>query len=295
MNTKIRLIGSLAQTLLCGSFVICAATQAPAAKHASDAHSTDSAPRGAQSDVAVSAAPPSARVIQYSQRDVIPVRTRIRYTTLIVLPKNEQILDFTCGDKEYWAVEGTQNMAFIKPAKVGAQSNLNLVTASGNIYSFVLIEVSETTKPDPDLKLFVELKDEGMLNASGSGPRFVSAKDLESVKQQLESARDETRQSKQAQQGAIDKGIHQFVANVRFAYHFEAGKKPFYVRAMYHDDRFTYIQARPEETPTLYEIKDGQPNLINFEYRDGIYFVTKILDKGYLAIGKQKLSFTREE
>jgi hypothetical protein len=64
---------------------------------------------------------------------------------------------------------------------------------------------------------------------------------------------------------------------------------------MYHDDRFTYIQARPEETPTLYEIKDGMPNLINFDFKDGLYVVDKILDRGYLAIGKQKLPFKREE
>ena len=63
------------------------------------------------------------------------------------------------------------------------------------------------------------------------------------------------------------------MANVRFPYHFEAGKKPFSVRAMYHDDRFTYIQARPEETPTLYELKDGQPNLVNFTYKDGVYVI----------------------
>ena len=96
-------------------------------------------------------------------------------------------------------------------------------------------------------------------------------------------------------QAAIDSGISKFLANVRFPYHFEAGKKPFSVRAMYHDDRFTYIQARPEETPTLYEIKDGQPNVVNFEYKNGAYVVEKILDQGYLAIGKQKLSFKREE
>ena len=82
---------------------------------------------------------------------------------------------------------------------------------------------------------------------------------------------------------------------MRFPYRFEAGKKPFLVRAMYHDDRFTYIQARPEETPTLYEIKDGQPNLVNFDYKDGVYVIEKILDRGYLAIGKQKLPFAREE
>ena len=64
---------------------------------------------------------------------------------------------------------------------------------------------------------------------------------------------------------------------------------------MYHDDKFTYIQARPEETPVLYEIADGKPSLINFEYVDGVYVVRKILDRGYFAIGKEKLNFTREE
>jgi Conjugal transfer protein len=64
---------------------------------------------------------------------------------------------------------------------------------------------------------------------------------------------------------------------------------------MYNDDKFTYIQARPEETPTLYEIKDGKPNLVNFDYRDGVYVVQKILGRGYLMMGKQKLAFTREQ
>jgi type IV secretion system protein VirB9 len=108
-------------------------------------------------------------------------------------------------------------------------------------------------------------------------------------------AHDETRKAKQETQSAIDSGVSKFIANVRFPYRFEAGKKPFFVRAMYHDDKFTYIQARPEETPTLYELKDGKPNLVNFDYRDGVYVVSKILDKGYLVVGKQKLGFTRAE
>ena len=37
--------------------------------------------------------------------------------------------------------------------------------------------------------------------------------------------------------------------------------------AIFHDDRFTYIQANPEETPALYEMKDGKPNLINFQFK----------------------------
>ena len=42
-------------------------------------------------------------------------------------------------------------------------------------------------------------------------------------------------------------------------------------------------------------MKDGKPNLINFQLENGVYIVPKILDRGYLAIGKKKLSFTRQQ
>jgi type IV secretion system protein VirB9 len=214
---------------------------------------------------------------------------------MIVLPKSEQILDFTCGDKDFWVVNGNQNFAYVKPAKAGTQTNLNLVTASGNVYSFVLVEVSEMANAQPDLKVFVEAKDEPTTSAAMGSPRFVSIQDFESLKRELEGAREETRQAKQSCQADVDRGIAGFIKNVRFPNRFEAGKKPFYVRTMYHDEKFTYIYARPEETPTLYEIKDGKPNLLNFTYENGLYKIEKILDRGYLVVGKQKLGFTREE
>ncbi len=234
-------------------------------------------------------------LVRYNNKDVIKIKAKLRYTTLIILPKTEQILDFTCGDKEFWVVNGTQNFAYIKPAKAGAETNLNLITASGNIYSFVLNEVSEVANAQPDLKVFIELEDESMASAAGGTPRFVSHEAVDDYRHQAEIAKQETQQAKQSAQSAIDTGISKFLANVRFPYRFEAGKKPFFVRAMYHDDKFTYIQARPEETPTLYEVKDGKPNLVNFDYKDGVYVVDKILDAGYLAIGKQKLNFERQE
>ena len=236
-----------------------------------------------------------AKVVRYDEKTVVRVNTKLRYTTLIVLPKTEQILDFTCGDKEFWVVNGNQNFAYVKPAKAGAETNLNLITTSGNIYSFVLAEVSEIPNAQADLKVFVELEGQQLAEAAGAAPRFVSAQVAEDYRQQVEIAKEETRQAKQSSQAAIDSGISKFLANVRFPYRFEAGKKPFFIRAMYHDDKFTYLQARPEETPTLYEVKDGKPNLVNFTYKDGVYIVDKILDEGYLAIGKQKLGFSRQE
>src|SRR5438445_2868417 len=102
---------------------------------------------------------PHARVVQYSQQDVIQVKAKVRYTTLIVLPKNEQILDFTCGDKEFWVINGDQNFAYVKPATAASETNLNLVTASGNIYSFILVEISGVPDSQPDLKVFIEPKE----------------------------------------------------------------------------------------------------------------------------------------
>jgi len=237
----------------------------------------------------------AARVIQYGEKDVVRINAEVRFQTVIVLPKNEQILDFACGDKDFWVINGNQNIAYVKPAKPGSQTNLNLMTASGNIYSFILVEVSDRPDSQPDLKVFIEPKEEAMISASNGAPRFVSARDLEGCRQELAMAREETQQAKQAAADAIAAGVSRFIANMRFPYRFEAGKKPFYVRAMYTDDKFTYIQARPEEAPTLYEIKDGKPNLANFVYKNGVYVVEKVLDQGYLVIGKAKLGFKRED
>src|SRR5260370_17079996 len=73
--------------------------------------------------------PPAARVVQYNDRDVIAVNAKLHYTTLIILPKNEQILDFTSGDKEFWIITGNQTFAYLKPPKPGPRTTLNPLPA----------------------------------------------------------------------------------------------------------------------------------------------------------------------
>jgi len=45
-----------------------------------------------------------ARTVKYAETDIIPIRAKIRFSTLIVLPVNEEILDATTGDKEFWII-----------------------------------------------------------------------------------------------------------------------------------------------------------------------------------------------
>ena len=290
-------MSSLLLSAACGSSAQ-AQTPPPPAAAAVSVVKTKERPSRAETAAAV---PPivGAKAIHYGEHDVVRLKAKLRYTTLIVLPKNEQILDFTCGDKEFWIVNGTQNFAYIKPAKVNSQTNLNLITASGNVYSFVLTEVSETPGVEPDLKVFVEPKEDSMISAMSGAPNFVSASQVEDYRQQVELAKEEAREAKRNAQAAIDREVDKYRAEyprgLKFTYRFDGGKKPFLVTAMYHDEKFTYIQASAQETPALYEIKDGKPNLVNFELHNGTYVVGKVLDSGYFAIGKSRMNFTRQE
>ena len=47
-------------------------------------------------------------------------------------------------------------MAYVKPAKPSATTNLNLLTASGHIYAFLLSEISENKSSELDLALYLE-------------------------------------------------------------------------------------------------------------------------------------------
>jgi type IV secretion system protein VirB9 len=237
-----------------------------------------------------------ARVVTYSREEIIPVRAKIRFSTLIVLPDNEEILDFTTGDKEFWIINGAHNLCYVHPAQEGIRSNLNLITASGNVYSFLLTEISSERSNQPDLKLFIQPKESSGSSSLGG---YVRAGEAEAYRKEIDRLRAQNDEQVRAARAQVADELNQFrstyAAKLEFDYVFDrkAGRDPFRVTAMYHDDRFTYIRSDAHEKPALYEIKDGKPSLINFEFENGVYTIPKLLDHGYLAIGKKKLIFSR--
>ena len=237
----------------------------------------------------------SSRRVRYAEEDVVPLAGPVRFTTMIVLPRDERILDFVCGDKEFWIVNGNENLAYIKPAKAGAQTNLNLITASGTVYSFLLTEVSDARGRAPDLKVYVDLA-ETSLSASAAGkPAFVSARQIDDYQAQIDLAKQEVRTASRQADERVTAYQADYPLKLRFGYRFRADQKPFFVAAIYHDDQFTFIQAKTSEPPTLYEIKDGKASLVNYVFREGVYVVGKVLETGYLAIGNKRLPFSRME
>jgi type IV secretory pathway VirB9-like protein len=221
-----------------------------------------------------------ARTIRYGPRDVVSLRCKVRYTTLIVLPQGEKILDFIIGDKDMWVLEGADRYAYLKPAGKDISTTVTLVTQAGNLYSFLASEVAG----EPDVKVFVELSDPSQFQPPSAPVRYVPAEEADELRRQLT-------EEQAAKTKAIEAFASDYPTHISFAYRFPSNHKPFFVTAIWHDQTTTFIRSHAKEKPTLYEVKDGEPVLINYDLKGDVYVVPKVLDAGRLTVGKQSLDF----
>jgi type IV secretion system protein VirB9 len=240
-----------------------------------------------------------ARTVKYSQQDIISVHAKLRFSTLIILPQNEEILDYATGDKEFWIINGTHNLCYVHPAQAGIRSDLHLITSTGRVYSFLLTEISNDPSTEPDLKLFVEPKEESTIGGATALQGYVRTGEAEAYKKELEALHTQVDGQIHAAEARVAEQVNQYKADyqkkLQFDYELEkkAAREPFLVSMIYHDDAFTYIKCAAPGKPALYEIKDGKPNLINFQVENGVYIAPKVIDDGYLVVGKKKLTFKR--
>jgi type IV secretion system protein VirB9 len=226
----------------------------------------------------------SARIIHYHANDIVNIRAKMSYTTLIQLPATEKILDAATGDKDFWIVDTVGNYCFVHPAKAGIHSSLDLITDKGTVYSFTLDDVESG---DPDLKVVIEPSDPSLLAAANGPDKLVPASAVTAARVQAQLA--QTRAANAVEQFRSEYPVKALV----FDYSFH-DKEPFDVSAIYHDDKFTYIKSSASETFSIYELKDKKPDLITFQFEDGTYILPTVVDKGYLQIGKSKLNFERK-
>jgi len=228
----------------------------------------------------------SARTVEYHSQDIIPIRAKLNYTTLIELPPTEKIMEAATGDKDFWIVDIVGNFCFVHPAKAGISSNLNLITDKGNIYSFTLQDVSNTSEA-PDLKVIVQPADRSAIIASSGPPQFVPVAQLAQSKEQLAAVESHISQ-------VVDQYKGQYPLQLVFDYTFKANDPPFDIQAIYHDDKFTYIKTDAPEKFAIYDMKDGKPNLINYQLRGSTYIIPQVMDSGYVQLGKKKMEFSRK-
>ena len=231
------------------------------------------------------------------------LRARVRHTTVIVLPAGERILDFVAGDSEYWHLTGAANVAYLKPLAEDAATNVALVCESGRIYSFL---VSEHGEEPPHLVVRVEAGAEAA--ALSGAPGFVARSEVAAYRQMAAEAVEAVGLAREeAEAGIAEAGrraeteIEAFRAaypeRLRFEYRLdrEASERPFRVEAMWHDGEFTYLRSRAQESPALYELRDGEPSLVAFDLtEDGLYVARRVLGDGWLQIGDKRAGWRFE-
>ena len=230
------------------------------------------------------------------------LRTRVRHTTVIVLPGGENILDFVVGDSEYWHLAGAANVAFLKPLSADAATNIALVCESGRIYSFLVSEYGE--KP-PHLVVRVESGAEasGVSGGGADGPKFVARSEVAAYRRMAAEAVEAARvaqaeaeagilEARQQAEAEIEAFRARYPGRLAFEYRLDgnASRRPFLVEAMWHDGQLTYLRSRAQESPALYELRDGEPALVAFDLtEDGLYIARHVLADGWLQIGDKRM------
>ncbi len=235
------------------------------------------------------------------------LQARVRHTTVITLPARETILDYVVGDAEYWHLTGSANVAFLKPVSEDVETNIALVCESGRIYSFLVAESA-----DLDPHLVVRFHDPGAgdgtdgvsapVRRGAHQPAFVARSRIQSYQTMATEARAEaqaTRATAEEQVTAareaaaeeIDAFRARYPLRIEFPYTLDrkAREWPFLVEAMWHDGQFTYLRSRAQESPALYERKDGEPSLVPYDLTEGgLYIVRRIVGEGWLQLGKER-------
>src|SRR2546423_5779117 len=177
--------------------------------------------------------PGGARTVKYSQQEIVSVRAKVRFSTLIVLPPSEEILDYATGDKEFWIINGAHNLCYVHPAQAGIRSDLHLITTTGHVYSFLLTEISKDSSAEPDLKLFVEPKEESSVGGRTALQGYVRASEAEAYKKELEALRAQADGQIHAAEARVAEQLNRFKADYQKKLQFDyaldknAGREPF--------------------------------------------------------------------
>jgi len=243
--------------------------------------------------------PNAPRTVVISEAGTPPqIRAGLLQSTLIVLPPEEKVANVFAGDTVAWVFDGghvASRFISVKPKVANGTTDIHIVSDHGNEYTLQLTEVSSDPDPHFDSKIFIDPGDQAAKERLTQLPVFVPVAELDKAKQEASAAKAAKAAEVKAEQSKGEQFRSEYPGSLHFDYAWDERKgRGLGLQQIWRDDKFTYLRGHFQETPALYELKDGKGSLINFDFNAGLYTVPKQLEDGYLAIGKQKVEFHRQ-
>lgn len=244
--------------------------------------------------------PSAPRTVVVSASAAPPVvRAALLQSTLIVLPSEEKVANVFAGDTVDWVFDGghlASRFMSIKPKVAGSTTDVHIISDHGNEYTLELEEISKDAESHFDSKVFLVPGDKAAKEKLTELPVFVPASELSQAKQEIAAAKASEAATLKTEQTKEEGYRSRYPGTLRFDFTWNKLQgKQLGLEQIWRDGKFTYLRGQFQETPALYEVKDKKPSLINFDFSNGLYTVPKELDRGYLAIGKQKVEFHRKD
>jgi type IV secretory pathway VirB9-like protein len=254
---------------------------------------------GGPADVKHPLSPSAPRTVVIVDSETPPVvRAGLLQSTLILLPAEEKVATVFGGDTSSWVFDGghvASRFISIKPKIAGSSTDVHIVSDHGNEYTLQLREVSEDGDPHFDSKVFVTPGDQAGKDKLVAMPVFVPAADLDRARREAAEAAAKEATERKAAETKAEAYRSQYPGQLHFDYTWDRKKAGLLgLEEVWRDDKFTYLRGKFQETPVLYETKDGKGSLINWDFNDGLYTVPKMVLQGYLTIGKQRVDFRKE-
>ena len=228
------------------------------------------------------------------------VRAGLLQSTLIELPAEEKVATVFGGDTVSWVIDAghvASRYISIKPKVADTSTDLHIVSDHGNEYTLELHEVSnDKDNPHFDSKVYIWSSDEKAAENIAKAPVFIPVAEVEAKEAQLTKEADDAKKAAEADHKALAAATESFKASypgtLRFNFTWDQKKgSALGIQQIWHDDKFTYLRGQFQETPALYELKDGKGSLINYDFANGLFTIPKLVDQGYLSIGKQRVDF----
>jgi type IV secretory pathway VirB9-like protein len=245
--------------------------------------------------------PSAPRTVVTADASAPPVvRAGLLQSTLVELPAEEKVATVFGGDTVSWVFDAghvASRYISIKPKVADSTTDLHIVSDHGNEYTIELREVSsDKENPHFDSKVYVTSSDPKAAENMAKSPVFVPAAEADAKEAQLKKEADDARKAADADHKAVATAAENYKASYPGTLHFDYTwdqKKgaALGIEQIWRDDKFTYVRGRFQETPALYELKDGKGSLINYDFANGLYTIPKTVTQGYLSIGKQRVDF----